>query len=116
MSKYLFLLWQDENKRETPGTPAFDQEMGAYGAVYEQANSAGVFQGGDPLQPASAGQTVRVRNGSTEAKPGPFASGPEVPIGFYVIDCKDDADAASWAAKIPAAAKGAVEVRPILVM
>ena len=116
MSKYLFLLWQDENQRETPGTPAFDTEMAAYGAVYEQASGAGIFQGGDPLQRASAGQTVRVRNGSTEASAGTFSSGPEVPIGFYVLDCKDDADAASWAAKIPAAAKGAVEVRPILVM
>jgi hypothetical protein len=116
MSKYLFLLWQDESKRETPGTPAFDQEMAAYGAVYEQANGAGVFAGGDPLQPASAGQTVRVRNGSTEATPGAFTTGSEVPIGFYLLDCKDDADAASWAAKIPAAAKGAIEVRPILAM
>ena len=116
MSKYLFLLWQDENKRETPGTPAFDAEMAAYGSVYEQANGAGAFQGGDPLQPAAAGQTVRVRNGTTEATQGTFASGPEVPIGFYVLECKDDADAATWAAKIPAAAKGAVEVRPILAM
>ncbi|MEO8899810.1 MAG: YciI family protein [Candidatus Dormibacter sp.] len=116
MSKYLFLLWQDENKRETPGTPAFDKEMAAYGAMFEQASGAGILQGGDPLQPASAGQTVRVHNGSTDATAGTFSSTSEQLIGFYVLDCKDATDAASWAAKIPAAAKGAIEVRPILVM
>jgi hypothetical protein len=116
MSKYLFLLWQDENKRTTPGTPEADKEFAAYGAMFEQANSAGIFQGGDPLQPSAAGQTVRVRNGSTASSKGTFAPSPEQLIGFYVLDCKDDADAATWAAKIPAAAKGAVEVRPIWVM
>jgi hypothetical protein len=116
MAKYVFLLWQDENKRETPGTPSFDQEMAAYGAVYEGASSAGIFNAGDPLQPAAAGQVVRVRNGSTEASKGTFSTGTEQLIGFYELECKDDADAAAWAAKIPAAAKGAIEVRPVLAM
>jgi len=113
MSKYLFLLWQDESKAPAQGTPEADQEYAAYGAMFEQANSAGIFQGGDPLQPAATGQTVKVRNGSTESAKGTFPSSPEQLIGFYVLDCKD---AASWAAKIPAAARGAIEVRPILVM
>jgi hypothetical protein len=113
MSKYLFLLWQDLSKGPAPGTPEADQEFAAYGRMFEEANAAGVFQGGDPVQPSA--QTVRVRNGSTESAQGGFTSGGEQPIGFYVLDCKDDADAAGWAAKIPAAARGAVEVRPILV-
>ena len=114
--KYLFLLWQDEKKAPTQGTPEADKEYAAYGAMFEQANSAGIFQGGDPLQPASAGHTVKVSNGSTQSTNGTFSSSPEQLIGFYVLDCKDDADAATWAAKIPAAARGAIEVRPILVM
>jgi hypothetical protein len=114
--KYLFLLWQDESKSPQPGTPESDAQMAAYGAMYEQANGAGVFQGGDPLQPSGGAQTVRVRNGATESAKGPFSSGPEQLIGFYTLDCKDDADAAAWAARIPASATGAVEVRPIWVM
>ena len=114
--KYLFLLWQDASKAPTRGTPESDKEFAAYGAMFEQANSAGIFQGGDPLQPAAAGQTVRVRNGGTESTKGTFSSGPEQLIGFYVLDCKDDADAAAWAANILAAASGVIEVRPILVM
>ncbi len=116
MSKYLFLLWQDETKSERPGTPECDKEYAAYGAIFEEASKAGIIQGGDPLQPTAAAQVVKVRNGATQATKGGFASSTEQPIGFYVLDCKDDADAAAWAAKVPAAAKGAVEVRPILAM
>jgi hypothetical protein len=116
MPKYVFLLWQDENKRETPGTPEFDKEYAAYGALWQGANEAGIFGAGEPLQPASAGQMVRVRNGSTEASQGTHASNGEQVIGFYELECKDDADAAAWAARIPAAAKGAIEVRPVLAM
>ena len=116
MSKYLFLLWQDLSTGPAPGTPEADKEFAAYGAMFEEANKAGVFQGGDPVQGNDATQTVRVRNGSTETTKGGFSSSAEQPIGYYVLDCKDDADAATWAAKIPAAARGAIEVRPILVM
>jgi hypothetical protein len=116
MSKYLFLLWQDESKAVAPGTPEGDKEYAAYNAMFEQASGAGILKSGDPLQPAAAGQTVRVRNGTTESSKGTFSSSPEQLIGFYVLDCKDDADAAEWAAKVPAAARGAIEVRPIAVM
>ena len=114
--KYLFLLWQDESKAPAPGTPAFDAQMAAYNAVQQEMIGAGVIQGGDPLQPSGTGQTVRVRNASTEASPGTFSSSTEQLIGFYTLDCKDDADAASWAAKIPAASTGAIEVRPVWAM
>ena len=77
---------------------------------------ADAFKAGDPLQPSTTGQVVRVRNGSTEATQGTFTSGPEQLVGFYEVECKDDADAAAWAAKIPAAAKGAIEVRPVWAM
>ncbi|MDQ6847992.1 MAG: YciI family protein [Candidatus Dormibacteraeota bacterium] len=116
MAKYVFLLWQDESKAERPGTPGFDTEMGAYGALQQELMAAGAFKGGDPLQPSGAGQVVRVRNGSVDASKGTVATGAEQLVGYYELDCKDDADAARWAAKIPAAAKGAIEVRPVLAM
>ncbi len=116
MPTYVFLLWQDESKAERPGTPGFDTEMGAYGALQEELMKADAFKAGDPLQPATTGQLVRVRDGKTEASKGTFTSGPEQLVGFYQVECTDDADAARWAAKIPAAAKGAIEVRPVWAM
>lgn len=114
--KYLFLLWQDPSKAPAMGTPESNAEFGAYNAFYEEVAGAGIIQGGDPVQPSETSQTVRVRNGSTETAKGSATSGAEQLIGYYVLDCKDETDAAGWAAKIPAAARGSVEVRPILVM
>ena len=36
--------------------------------------------------------------------------------GYYVLDCKDLDEALSWAAKIPSARYGTIEVRPIMVL
>lgn len=114
--KYIFLLWADEASMPAPGSPAMQQQMSAFDAFYGDATGRGVFQNGDPFQPSAAGQTVRVRDGRTEASRGTVSQGSEQLIGYYVLECKDDADAAAWAAKIPVAASGAIEVRPILAL
>jgi len=66
------------------------------------------------VRPSATATTVRVRNGSTKTDRGPFAKGGEQVIGFYVIEAKSDDEAIAYAAKVPSAAVGAVEVRPIL--
>jgi hypothetical protein len=116
MPRYVLLLWQDESKAERPGTPGFDTEMGAYGALQQELTQKDAFKAGQPLQASAGGQVVRVRNGSTEASKGTVSSGAEQLIGFYEIEANDDADAAAWAAKVPAAAKGAIEVRAVMAM
>jgi len=113
---YAFLLWQDETSIPAPGSPAFDEQNHAYGAFYEQVAGAGQLQAGDPFQPSAAGTTVRVRDGATQAAGGPRSGGPEQLIGFYVLDVASPEQAVELAAQIPAAARGAVEVRPILAM
>jgi hypothetical protein len=114
--KYLFLLYEDEAATPAPGTPELQQQLQAYGAFYEDVAARGLFQSGDPVQSSVTATTVRVRNGSRETATGPFQKGAEQIIGFYVLDCKDSEEAVSAAAGIPAARKGAVEVRPILSM
>ena len=114
--KYAFLLWQDEATMPAPGSAAFDELNQGYGAFYEKVSAAGQFQAGDPLQPSGAGATVRVRNGATDAASGPHSRGPEQLIGYYVLDVADQDQAVALAAQIPAAALGAVEVRPILAL
>jgi hypothetical protein len=116
MPNYVLLLWQDVTKGAQPGTPAFNDEMAAYGSLQQEMIAAGAIKGGDPLVPGDAGQVVRVRDGGTETSRGVFAGGSEQLIGYYALECKDDADAAAWAAKIPAAAKGAIEIRPVMAM
>jgi hypothetical protein len=114
--KYLFLLYDNESAMPKPGSAELQNQLQAYGAFYEDTAKKGAFQSGDPVQPSQNATTVRVRGGNTQQSSGPFNSAGDQIIGFYVLDCKDGDEATAYAAKIPAASTGAVEVRPILSM
>ena len=44
---------------------------------------------------------------------GPYAEVKEALGGFYILECASMDDALDWAARIPGAEHGAVEVRPV---
>ena len=73
-----------------------------------------VMVAGDGIQSTSTARTVRVQNGSTSVTDGPFAETKEQLGGFYLLDVKDTKAAEDWAAKIPGAQWGSVEVRPVI--
>ena len=84
--------------------------------AYTQALSdAGAFVSGDALQPVATATTIRVRDGERLVSDGPFAETKEALAGFYVIDAPDLDAALDWAARIPSATRGSVEVRPVQV-
>ena len=58
---------------------------------------------------------MRLQDGERRVAAGPSATTAEVLTGYYVIDVADAAAAEDWAAQIPSAPYGAVEVRPIMV-
>lgn len=109
--KYIFLIYDDE---KTAGNdPAIFEEYGKFTA---EVQGNGMFQGGDPLHPTSTATTVRVRNSETLTTDGPFAETKEQLGGYYILDCKDLDEAIAYAAKIPSARFGSIEIRPILAM
>ena len=113
--KYLLTIYGDE-RVWGEATPEFIEEnMGAYGALGEAMREAGVHLGGEGLQPSSTATTVTVRDGETITTDGPFAETKEQLGGFYLLDCKDLDEAIAYAAKIPGAESGCVEVRPVRV-
>jgi len=114
--KYLFLLYADENGGPEPGSAEGQAEYAAYGAFFEEVDGQGKFMSGDPVQPSTTATTVSVRGGKTDTASGPARPGGEQLIGFYVLDVADEAEAVALAAKIPAAKRGRVEARPILVL
>ncbi len=57
---------------------------------------------------------VSVRDGQAFTSDGPFAEVKEHLAGFYLLDCGSAERAAEHAARMPEAAQGGVEVRPIL--
>jgi hypothetical protein len=110
--RYVALIYTDEN---APSTPDDWQKMAVeYEEFGKKATEAGTIRGGDALHPTSTATTVRVRNDETLTVDGPFAETKEHLGGYYELNCKDLDEAIKWAAQIPGAKHGCVEVRPIM--
>ena len=82
---------------------ALDRELGERGALV----------GSHELESAATATSVRVRNGETLVTDGPFAETKEQLGGYYVIDAESLDEALEWAARIPSARHGTIEVRPV---
>jgi hypothetical protein len=112
--KYLLTIYTDESRFAEATPEDIQQVMAAYEKFGRDASEAGVMLGGEGLQPSSTATTVRVRDGETITSDGPFAETREQLGGYYLLDCRDLDDALSWAARIPGAAAGTIEVRPVM--
>jgi hypothetical protein len=112
--RYLLTIYTDESRYATMTPEESGRLMADYGAFGQAAQEAGVLLGGEGLQPTATATTVRVRDGETLFTDGPFAETREQLGGYYLLDCADLDEAARWAARIPDARSGAVEVRPVM--
>ncbi|MET0615177.1 MAG: YciI family protein [Thermoleophilaceae bacterium] len=110
--KYLCTIYGEEGQWSDATPEQMSEVMAAYGAFGEEA--AGVILGGEGLEPSSSATTVRVRDGERVLSDGPFAETKEQLGGFYLLECDSLDEAIGWAAKIPGAATGSVEVRPVM--
>lgn len=116
MPQYAALIYeQGDPDWSVLDTPEKESMMGEYGAF--GAAAAAVLRGGGALYPTATGTVVEVKGGKggeTVTSDGPFAETKEVLTGFYHLECADLDEAVAWAARIPAAWTGKVEVRPII--
>jgi hypothetical protein len=112
--KYLLSIYGDESAGNDVPPEESKATFDAYMAFTREVEEAGVMVGGEGLQPTSTATTVRVREGDRTLTDGPFAETKEQLGGFYLLECKDLDEAIGWAAKIPGAQTGSVEVRPVL--
>ena len=108
--KYICLIYQPPLDATTPDR---DDLHKAYWQYTQELQAAGKMLAGEALESVSTATTVRVRDGETLTTDGPFAETKETLGGYYVIDCKDLDEALAWAAKIPSATFGSIEVRPV---
>src|SRR5262245_59852303 len=114
--RYLCLLiGEPDTEGPAPGTPEFMQMLADYQSATKAMAEAGVLVDSGPVQPPGSATTIRVRGGRTLATDGPFAELMEQIGGYYVLDCADLDEAMGWAATIPAARFGAIEIRPLMV-
>src|SRR5438045_3053383 len=100
--KYLLALIADPSGA-TERTPEQAQEaMRGWDAYTNAAIEAGVYLGGEGLQPPETATTVKIQqSGEPIVSDGPFAETKEQLGGYYLLDCKDLDDALAWAKRIP---------------
>ncbi len=89
--------------------------MKGYVDFTETVKQEGKFIAGDALQPIATATTVSVQSGKTETMDGPFAETKEQLGGYYLLECGDFDEAVKYAAMIPSAEHGRIEVRPPMV-
>lgn len=115
--KYLALIYSDETNpavNPPPDSPEMQPIMEGYFAFGAAGEEAGVILGGDALMPTSMATSVQVRDGATITTDGPFAETKEHLGGFYMLECENLDQAIEWAARIPHAQTGTIEVRPVI--
>ncbi len=112
--QYMLLIYGAPAVEPAYGTPAFDQMMAGYAAFSAKLTEDGAMRGGEGLQGAETATSLRVRGGKVETMDGPFAETKEHLGGYYVIDVPDLDAALKYAAMVPSASYGTVEVRPVM--
>ena len=113
--QYLLMIYSNEQQEAQRSPEENEAVMGQYYAFTNEVREAGVMVAGEALHPTTAATTVRVRNGQTTSTDGPFAETKEQLGGYYLLDCQNLDEAIKWAAKIPGAREGSIEIRPVMV-
>ena len=112
--KYMLLIYGAPGAEPTYGTREFQTMMASFAAFNEKAGADGVLRGGEGLQGIETATSLRVRGGKVETMDGPFAETREHLGGYYVLEVPDLDAALRYAAMIPVAGYGTIEVRPLM--
>ena len=111
---YMLLIYTDPTTSPETGTPEQKTMSEDYFTLTTELRESGKLIAGDALQGIETATSVSVRNGKVLTTDGPFAETNEVLGGFYLVDAADLDEAIAWAAKIPGAEFGTIEVRPVM--
>jgi hypothetical protein len=109
--KYMLLIYLDEQALSEPERQKcyVDSTQLAH-----ELRAGGKYLSANPLHPVATATSVRVREGKRLVTDGPFAETREQLGGYFLVDARDLDEALAIAERIPMAAKGTVEVRPII--
>ena len=115
MALYAMLLYYPQDRYWD--SPEDARLSAVYNRVKQEAIEAGIMRGGEALHPVSMTTTITVADGpggDMQLTDGPYAEAKEVLGGFFLLDVADLDEAVQWAARMPAAWRGKVEVRPVV--
>ena len=111
--QYMLLIFDDERVWGELSEEERGRLYAEYGTFTNELREAGALLTADQLQPSTTATLVQVRDGETLTTDGPFAETKEQLGGYYLIEAESLDEAIEWAAKIPSARGGTIEVRPV---
>src|SRR4029078_9438587 len=110
--QYALLIYTPEPTEEVP-QEQLGAEMEQYNAFGQHLRDRNAMLGGEALDSVATATTVRVVDGKTITTEGRFAEQRETLCGFSLVEGADLDEAISYAAMIPGARHGCIEVRPV---
>jgi len=111
--KYLCLVYIDEAVLDAMPQSEYDTLTEAALASDEALRQSGHYVSSNALRSARTATSLRLRDGKLVVTDGPFAETKEHLGGLILIEAADLAEAIGLAAKVPMAAIGTIEVRPV---
>jgi hypothetical protein len=115
--KYLIMIYHTQQALDSWANMSAAQRaegMRAHDALVEALAESGELVVSEALASPAQGKTVAVHEGAATVTDGPFAEVKEHLAGFYLVECDSIDQAVGHAARIPDAAFGRVEIRPVL--
>ncbi|MCW5604778.1 MAG: YciI family protein [Burkholderiales bacterium] len=110
--KFLCLICAEKVMEQMDPADA-DGHYAEYAKFTEDIRASGHYLGCNRLLPPSEATTIRVRNGKVSVTDGPWIETKEQFGGYYLIEARDLNEAIRVASRIPGAARGCVEIRPV---
>jgi hypothetical protein len=116
--RYAMLIYSDQERwlelSEEEAAKASEKSLPRWYAFMEELGKADPELSGKELDDIRTAKTVRVRDGKVIVTDGPFAETKEQIGGFFDTNLPDLDTAIAFAAKIPTAEDGSIEVRPVV--
>jgi hypothetical protein len=116
--RYAMLIYSDQEPwfelSEEEAAKRSEESMPKWNALFGELGKADPDFDGKELDDIRTAKTVRVRDGEVLVTDGPFAETREQIGGFFDIKLPDLDTALDYAAKIPTAEHGSIEVRPVV--
>lgn len=112
--RYMLQIYSPEGRWDSLPKEERDALYEQYFALSRDLRERGALVDSYELESTATATSVRVREGQTLLTDGPFAETTERLGGYYVIDAESLDEAIEWAARIPSAQHGTIEVRPVV--
>ena len=112
--KFMLLIYGDEQAMGHATDAERQQQADAYDVFTRSIVESGNFLDGDPFLPTSTASTVRVRDGAAQTASGPADTATEQLLAYYKVEAASPEQAKEFAARIPGAHYGTIEVRPVM--